>query len=93
MEGVKYLMYKVVATRDFLINLTKLDKSTQILIKKYIDNKIQNSNDLRAKEKPLRYNLSGYWRYRIGDYRLICEIDDKTITIILIDIGHRKNIY
>ncbi len=86
-------MYKVVATRDFLKSLKKLDKSTQILIKKYIDNNIQNSNDPRAKGKPLRYNLSGYWRYRIGDYRLICEIDDKTITIILINIGHRKNIY
>ncbi len=86
-------MYKVIATRDFLKSLKKLDKSTQILIKKYIDNNIQNANDPRAKGKPLRYNLSGYWRYRIGDYRLICEIDDRTITIILIDIGHRKNIY
>ncbi len=87
------MKYKIVATKDFLKSLKKLDKSTQLLIKKYIDKNIQNSSDPKAKAKPLRYNLSGYWRYRIGDYRLICEIVDKTITIILIDIGHRKNVY
>ncbi len=86
-------MYKILATKEFLKSLKKLDKGTQRLIKKYIENNIQNTSNPKAKGKPLQYNLGGYWRYRIGDYRLICEIDDNKITIILIDVGHRKNIY
>ncbi len=86
-------MYKVIASRDFLKSLKKLDKGTQKLIKKYIENNIKNSTNPTAKGKPLRYNLAGYWRYRIGDYRLICEIDKNKIIIILLDVGHRKNIY
>ncbi len=86
-------MYKIIATKEFLKSLKKLDKGTQKLIKRYIENNIANSSDPRAKGKPLRYNLSGYWRYRVGDYRLICEIDDEKIVIILIDVGHRRNIY
>ncbi len=86
-------MYKIIATKDFLKSLKKLDKSTQKLIKKYIENNIQNSENPKDKGKPLRYNLSGYWRYRIGDYRLICEIVENEVVIILIDVNHRKNIY
>ncbi len=86
-------MYKVMATKEFLKSLKKLDKGVQRLIKRYIENNIQNSEDPRAKGKPLQYNLSGYWRYRIGDYRLICEINDKEVIIILIDVGYRKDVY
>ncbi len=86
-------MYKVIATKEFLKSLKKLDKGTQKLIKKYIENNLQNTDNPKDKGKPLRYNLSGYWRYRIGDYRLICEIIENEIVIILIDIGHRKEIY
>ncbi len=86
-------MYKVVATKEFLKSLKKLDKGAQQLIKRYIENNIQGSTNPKSKGKPLQYNLSGYWRYRIGDYRLICEIREKEVIIVLVDIGHRKNIY
>ncbi len=86
-------MYKVLATKGFLKSLKKLDKGTQKLIKKYIENNIQNTDNPKAKGKPLRYNLSSYWRYRIGDYSLICEIIENEIVIILVDVGHRKEIY
>ncbi len=86
-------MYSVIATRQFLKHLRKLDKGTQRLVKRFIDINIQNADDPRAKGKPLRYNLSGYWRYRIGDYRLICEINEREIVVIMIDIGHRSDIY
>ncbi len=86
-------MYKIVVTKEFFKNLKKLDNGSQKLIKKYIENNIRNSDNPKSKGKPLRYNLSGYWRYRIGDYRLICEIKEKNVVIVLIDIGHRKNIY
>ncbi len=85
-------MYKVIATKEFLKSLKKLDKGTQKLIKKYIENNLQNTDNPKEKGKPLRYNLNGYWRYRIGDYRLICEIVENQIVIILIDIEHRREI-
>ncbi len=86
-------MYRVLVTKDFVKNFKKLDKSTQNMINKYIKNNIQNSSDPRLKEKALKYNYQGYWRYRIGDYRLICEIRDEEVIIFLIDIGHRRDIY
>ncbi len=43
--------------------------------------------------KALKGNLRGYWRYRIGDYRIITEINDDEIKIIVVGIGHRKDIY
>ncbi len=93
MERVGYLMYKIVATKGFLKSLRKLDKGTQKLIKKYIENNLQNAENPKAKGKPLKYDLSAYWRYRIGDYRLICEIDDDKVIVILIDVGHRRDVY
>lgn len=47
----------------------------------------------RTKGKALQGNLKKYWRYRVGDYRIICDIQDKEIVILVIDIGHRKDIY
>ncbi len=86
-------MYKIVATRDFLKSLNKLDKNTQKLIKRYIETNIQNTDNPRAKGKPLKYQLSAYWRYRIGDYRLLCEIKEREVIIILVDIGRRRDGY
>ena len=43
--------------------------------------------------KPLRAELAGLWRYRVGDYRLLCQIKDKILLVLLISVGHRKNVY
>lgn len=86
-------MYKVIATKDFLKSMKKLDKSVQKMIKKYIEANIVNSRNPKAKGKALELDLKGYWRYRIGSYRLICEISDEQVVIILVGVGHRKNTY
>ncbi len=86
-------MYKIVATKTFIKHLKKLDKNTQILIKNYIETNIKNTDNPRTKGKQLKHNLGKYWRYRVGNYRLICEINDNEVTIVLIDVGHRKDIY
>ncbi len=49
-----------------------------------------NPRDLGA---ALSGRLAGHWRYRVGDYRIICKIEDETITILVIEIGHRREIY
>lgn len=40
-----------------------------------------------------RVTLSGYWRYKVGDYRVICDIQDERLVVLVIDIGHRSKVY
>ncbi len=49
--------------------------------------------DPRASGKPLRGNLAGLWRYRVGNYRVICQHLDHELVVLVIRVGHRKNIY
>ncbi len=73
--------------------LRKLDKSTQKIILNWIDKNLVNCLNPRIKGKALVDNHRGEWRYRIGDYRIITEIKDDKIIILVLEIGHRKNIY
>ena len=86
------MSYKLIYSEDSLKQLKKLDKSVQKLIVRYLRN-LETLEEPRAKGKALSANLKGFWRYRIADYRVICEIDDDKIIIVVVDIGHRKNIY
>ena len=72
--------------------LTKLDKTMQKRILDYMD-EVGNLENPRSRGKALVDNMRGLWRYRVGDYRVICEIQDSKIIIAVLKIGHRKNIY
>ena len=72
--------------------LKKLDSFTQKRIKKYLAEVVLLDNP-RSRGKPLVSNLSGLWRYRVGDYRLICSIEDDRILITVLRLGHRREIY
>lgn len=72
--------------------LTKLDKSVQKRIKAYLD-QVSRLENPRSKGKGLAANLAGLWRYRVGDYRIICKIVDAELIILALNIGHRKEIY
>lgn len=76
------------ARKEFL----KLDKPIQKQIQTFIV-KLQGLEDPRSSGKALAGNLAGRWRYRVGDYRLVCEIEDEKIIITILRIEHRKNIY
>lgn len=71
----------------------KMDKYQSLLIMGWIQKNLVNCTDPRQHGKGLTVNRSGEWRYRIGDYRLIADINDETVTILMLEIGHRKNIY
>lgn len=73
--------------------LKKLDKSIQQRIINFLHNRLSLHKDPRNLGKPLVGRLSGLWRYRIGDYRVICKIKDKEVTVLVININHRKDIY
>lgn len=85
--------YKVVFTYESKKQLKKLDKHIAALIIGWIEKNLENCTNPRQHGKSLVGNKSGQWRYRIGDYRLICEIQDEEITILVLEVGHRKNIY
>lgn len=73
--------------------LKKLDNSSQKRIVNFLQNRLNNSDNPRLLGKPLTGRLAKLWRYRVGDYRLICKINDKEVTVLVINIGHRKEIY
>lgn len=63
------------------------------MIKAWITKNLVNCENPRQHGKGLTSNRSGQWRYRIGDYRLICEIQDNNLIILALSIGHRREVY
>ncbi len=83
---------KIEYTETARKQLKKLDKTKQKRILDYMDEVALLENP-RSRGKALVENMRGLWRYRVGDYRVICEIQDAKIIISVLKIGHRKNIY
>lgn len=73
--------------------LKKIDKPTRNMILSWIEKNLVDCVNPRQHGKPLTANRTGQWRYRIGDYRLIAEIQDDKIIILILSIGHRREIY
>ena len=86
-------MYQVKFSFSSIKTLKKLDKATSRLIFNWIEKNLINCIDPRQYGKPLKGNLKGLWRYRVGDYRIIAEIFDNELIIEVVEIGHRKEIY
>ena len=72
--------------------ILQLDIATQKRIKSFTD-ALQSLENPRSRGKALIGNLSGFWRYRVGDYRIICEILDEKLVIYAIHIAHRSEVY
>lgn len=87
------MIYQIVTTDRFDRSYKKLDRQTQKIIKAWIDKNLMKCEDPRLHGKGLTSNRSGQWRYRVGDYRILAEIQDAEITLVLIDVGHRSKIY
>ena len=73
--------------------LRKLDAKIQQTILRYLRERIAGTNNPRRFGKALRRNLAGLWRYRVEDYRLICRIEDKRVVVVVLQVGHRSDIY
>ncbi|NLJ71254.1 MAG: type II toxin-antitoxin system RelE/ParE family toxin [Clostridiaceae bacterium] len=87
------MSYEIRFTESFRKDLLKTDKSVQKLILKYIKTHLDQTDSPRTRGKPLAGNKKGFWRYRIGAYRLIVEIKDGELIILCLNVGHRRNIY
>jgi mRNA interferase RelE/StbE len=71
----------------------RLDRSVQKQLLKFLNKKIAPLENPRVFGRPLSYDKLGLWRYRIADYRIMCQIDDEAISILIVKVGHRKDIY
>ena len=87
------MSYRVETTARFDREFKKLDRYTQRMVKAWIEKHLVGCDDPRVHGKGLTANRSGQWRYRIGDYRMICLIEDERLIILALSIGHRSNIY
>ena len=73
--------------------LSKLDRQVQIEILRYLRERIATEEDPRRFGAPLRRERAGRWKYRVGNYRLICEIQEEKILVLVLMVGHRSKIY
>ena len=87
------MRYHVEFTKDALKQLKKMDKQSASLILGWIRKNLENCENPRIHGTGLTATRSGQWRYRVGDYRIIAEIWDTKILILVLNIGLRREIY
>jgi mRNA interferase RelE/StbE len=73
--------------------LKKLDKQIAKRILDYMDARVSGSKNPRSSGKVLVGSLGGLWRYRVGDYRIICDIQDNALRVLVVKIGNRGDVY
>lgn len=73
--------------------LRKLDKPIQKRLLDWLEDRLEGCKNPRHFGEPLRGEMAGLWRYRIGDYRVICEIQDQQLVVLALAVGHRREIY
>lgn len=87
------MIYQIVTTDKFDKSFKRLDKQTQKIIKAWIEKNLVGCENPRIHGKGLTANKSGQWRYRVGDYRILAEIRDNELVLVLVEVGHRSRIY
>ena len=87
------MTYEILTTEKFDKAFKKLDKQTQKIIKSWIDKNLVGCENPLLHGMRLTADLGQYWRYRVGDYRILGDIQDDKLVLIFIDIGHRSSIY
>lgn len=85
--------YQVVYEKSAQKTLKKMDRFQAGMLISWIEKNLVNTDNPRIHGKALTANQKGKWRYRIGDYRIISHINDQTVTILVLEIGHRNSIY
>ena len=82
------MSYKVEYSKTAKKQIKKMDQYTKIMIMNWINKHLVGCNDPRERGKALKGNLKNQWRYRVGDYRLICDIVDDRLILLMLSIGH-----
>lgn len=86
-------MWRLVFSKKADKQLSKLDAGVRRVIVSWLLKHIDGCDDPRVYGKGLTANRAGEWRYRIGDYRVLCEIRDDELIVLAIAVGHRRDVY
>ena len=86
-------MWSVEFTADAARDLRRLDPQVGREILTYLRKRIASDEDPRRFGKALRGEKQGLWRYRVGDYRLICLVEDERLIVLVLRAAHRKEVY
>ena len=87
------MIWRIEITRTAEKQITKLARPAQRSIQRFLRDRLTPADDPRQWGRPLHGEKRGLWRYRVGDYRLICDIQDEKITVLVLEVGHRKDVY
>ena len=87
------MTYSVSFSEKALKALKKMDKTDAKIIISWVNKNLEGTDNPRKQGKTLKGKLNSFWRYRIGDYRLLCLIKDEILVIIVVTLGHRKEVY
>jgi mRNA interferase RelE/StbE len=85
------MAWRIEFARSAEKELTKLDPQVALRILRFLKERV--TSDPRGVGEPLKGELSEFWRYRIGDYRLYTTIQDENVTVLVVKVGHRREIY
>ena len=86
-------MWRIEWDSKALKEAKKLDRNARKKIVEYLEKRVLASQDPYQFGKPLKGNKAGIWRYRVGNYRILCQIEDRALIVLVIAVGHRKDIY
>ena len=84
--------WSVETTDQFDRDYKKLDRAVQRRVMAYLE-EVGTLDDPRQRGKALTANHAGVWRYRVGDYRVLAQIIDRTLTVLALRVGHRRDVY
>ena len=88
------MAWKIELTADAATKLARLDKQARLRIWNFLHQRLALIEDPRSLGKALHGPILGeFWRYRVGDYRLICRIEDDRLVVLVLRLGHRREIY
>lgn len=87
------MKYSVSYSKQAQKQIKKLDNYTRIMIIRWIEKNLVGSINPRENGKVLKGKLGDYWRYRVGDYRIISKIEDDELIIFVVEVGHRREVY
>jgi mRNA interferase RelE/StbE len=73
--------------------LKKLDRPASRRLVRFLQDRIRGNHDPRSLGKPLTGDKVGLWRYRVGEYRIVCRIDDARHEVLVLRVAHRKDVY
>jgi mRNA interferase RelE/StbE len=87
------LAWRIEFTPESSRAIRKLGRPDQHRIVAYLEALLVDCENPRQRGKGLTAQFSGFWRYRIGDYRVICKLKDEELIVIVVALGHRSSVY